>query len=108
MTDIGFLNNTPLEHGTQIPGRAADPVQGVGTGTNSTETGGPRLGPVDQVEISQESRELDRHLSAMKRLPLVREEKIAQARAAIDEGRFDTNEALSQALEIMIEEAQAF
>ena len=105
MTDIGFLNNTSLDHGSQISGRTADPVQGVGTQNRLQETGGLRQDPVDQVEISEESRELDRYLSAMSKLPKTREEKIAGARQAIDEGRLDTNEALSQAIEVMIDEA---
>ena len=108
MTDIGFLNNAPLDPGTHISGRAADPVQGVGTNRTSTDTDSARPSRIDQVEISEETRDLDRHLSAMKRMPLIREEKIAIARQAIEEGRLDTNDALSQALEIMIDEAKAF
>ena len=42
----------------------------------------------------------------MRELPLVREDKVAEARAAIEEGRLDTNAALSAALEVMIREAE--
>ena len=105
MTDIGFPSNTPVDHGTQISGRSADPIQGIGAENRLREDDGSRRGPIDRVEISEETRELDRHLSALKKLPKTREEKIANARLAIEEGRLDTNEALSKAIEIMIDEA---
>jgi hypothetical protein len=41
----------------------------------------------------------------MSKLPKTREEKIAGARQAIEEGRLDTTEALSLAIEVMIDEA---
>ena len=94
MTDIGFINNPPLDPGSQIPGRSAEPVQGIGSDARAKAAPG------------SESVELERHLSAMRELPLVREEKVAEARAAIEEGRLDTNAALSAALEVMIREAE--
>ena len=105
MTDIGFPSNTPLDHGTQITGRTADPIQGLGTENRLREDAGPRPGRVDQVAISEETQELDRHLSELRKLPKTRDEKIASARLAIEEGRLDTNEALSKAIEVMIDEA---
>lgn len=105
MTDIGFPNNASLDQGSQIHGRTADPIQGVGHENRLREVGEPRQARTDQVEISEQSRELDRHLSALRQLPKIREEKIANARQAIEDGRLDTNEALSQAIEVMIDEA---
>ena len=106
MTDIGFINNPPLDPGSQIPGRSAESVQGIGSDARAKAAPGTRPTQVDRVEISSESVELERHLSAMRELPLVREDKVAEARAAIEEGRLDTNAALSAALEVMIREAE--
>ena len=105
MTDIGFPSNSPLEQGTQVSARSTEPIQGIGRESRLQEDESTNRGPVDRVEISEETRELDRHLSALKKLPKVREEKIANARLAIEEGRLDTNEALSKAIKIMIDEA---
>ena len=105
MTDIGFPSSTSLDHGTHVSGRTTDPIQGIGPDHRLREDDATSRGPVDRVEISEETRELDRHLSALRKLPKTREEKIANARLAIEEGRLDTNEALSKAIEIMIDEA---
>ena len=106
MTDIGFINNLPVDSGAQVQGRSSEPIQGIGSEDRKQPATTLRKAPVDQVEISEESVEMERHLSAMRSLPVVREDKVAEARAALEEGRLDTNAALSAALEVMINEAE--
>lgn len=54
----------------------------------------------DRVEVS----EVARWLQEMNRLPAVREDKVAAARAAIASGTYDTDEKLSIAINRMIDD----
>jgi len=54
----------------------------------------------DRVEVS----EVARWLQEMNRLPAVREDKVAAARAAIAAGNYDSDEKLSIALNRMIDD----
>lgn len=54
----------------------------------------------DRVEVSEVARWLDE----MNRLPAIREEKVASAKAAIANGSLDTDEKLAIAISRMIEE----
>lgn len=57
-------------------------------------------GPADRVEVS----EVARWLEEMNRLPAIREDKVAAARAAIANGTLDTDEKLSIAVGRMIDD----
>ena len=54
----------------------------------------------DRVEVSEVARWLDE----MNRLPAIREDKVASAKAAIANGSLDTDEKLAIAISRMIEE----
>jgi anti-sigma28 factor (negative regulator of flagellin synthesis) len=59
-----------------------------------------RSGSADRVEVS----EVARWLEEMNRLPAVREDKVAAARAAIANGNYDTDEKLSIALNRLMDD----
>ena len=59
-----------------------------------------RSSSADRVEVS----EVARWLEEMNRLPAIREDKVAAARAAIANGSLDSDENLSVALERMMDE----
>jgi negative regulator of flagellin synthesis FlgM len=60
----------------------------------------PRARTSDRVEVS----EVARWLEEMNRLPAIREDKVAAAKAAIANGTLDTDERLSVAVRRMIDE----
>ena len=60
----------------------------------------PVPGSADRVEVSEVARWLDE----MNRLPAVREDRVAAARAAIANGNYDTDEKLSIALNRLIDD----
>jgi len=64
------------------------------------EIGASRTSAADRVEVS----EVARWLEEMNRLPAIREDKVAAARAAIAQGTLDSDEKLSIALDRMIDE----
>ena len=59
-----------------------------------------RAGTADRVEVS----EVARWLEQMNKLPAIREDKVAAARAAIANGTLDTDERLGLALSRMMDE----
>jgi anti-sigma28 factor (negative regulator of flagellin synthesis) len=59
--------------------------------------------PGDRVEVS----EVARWLEEMNRLPAVREDKVAAARAAIAKGDYDSDDKLAVAIGRMIDEASS-
>ena len=98
MTDIGHIRNVHID---TTPGRTLE-----ASPTRDQKPAAPtsnRLGvSEDRVEISDHAR----HLANIKAMPEVRMERIEAARAAIETGALDTDDALQNALEIMIAESE--
>jgi anti-sigma28 factor (negative regulator of flagellin synthesis) len=59
--------------------------------------------PGDRVEVS----EVARWLEEMNRLPAIREDKVAAAKAAIAKGDYDSDDKLALAVGRMIDEASS-
>lgn len=103
MTNIGPLGTSPVDGVISAPGRLAEP--GTDRESKPVEPGRNRLvDDGDRVEISEHAR----HLDKIKALPNVRPDRIDAARQALDNGSLDTDEALRNALEIMIAESKLF
>jgi anti-sigma28 factor (negative regulator of flagellin synthesis) len=68
--------------------------------SRTVEIDARRSSGADRVEVS----EVARWLEEMNRLPAVREDKVAAARAAIANGTLDSDESLSIALDRLIDE----
>lgn len=66
----------------------------------SADVSGASRAPGDRVEVS----EVSRWLEEMNRLPAIREDKVAAARAAIANGTLDTDERLAVAVDRLIDE----
>jgi len=100
MTNIGHIRNTASDGVISAPGRIAD--MGTDRTPKTDESGSNRLAnDADRVEISEHAR----HLANIKAMPDTRPERIDAAREALESGDLDTEEALRNALEIMIEES---
>ena len=101
MTDIGHIANVPVDstyapHGRTLENRPNQEPTAMKPGSN-------RLAAVgDRVEISDHAR----HLAKIKAMPEVRLDRVEAARAAIENGTLDTDEALRDAIEIMITESE--
>jgi anti-sigma28 factor (negative regulator of flagellin synthesis) len=101
MTNIGHIGITPVDNPLSAPGRLAEP--GTDQEAKPVEPGANRLvEDGDRVEISEHAR----HLAKIKAIPDVRPDRVEAARAALENGSLDTDEALRNALEIMISESE--
>lgn len=78
---------------------ASAPISRAQPSTRPTETAAVPSSPQDQVEISEVGRMLD----GASRTPGIREQRLAQIKAAIESGTYDTPEKLELALGRMIE-----
>lgn len=89
-SSVGAVTRTA----TDVASRAAAPTP-VDAARRSETT--------DRVELSEHARFMEK----LRAMPPVRAEKIAQIRAAIDAGTYDSDEKLSVALDRMIEDIDA-
>jgi negative regulator of flagellin synthesis FlgM len=99
MPDIGNLGNLSS---SAAAGYAAG-VRSTGDAAARRQIDAPtqtRARSSDRVEVS----EVARWLEEMNRLPAIREDKVAAAKAAIANGTLDTDERLSVAVRRMIDE----
>jgi negative regulator of flagellin synthesis FlgM len=101
MADFGSINgNIP----TSIPTAYSAGMQGVrattGASARRVDSAPVTARGSDRVEVS----EVARWLEEMNRLPAVREDKVAAARAAIANGSLDSDEKLAIAIERMIDD----
>lgn len=102
MANLGNINGSSHPASTYGPGAAqglrstTDAAARRAASTNTAAT--TRSG--DRVEVS----EVARWLEEMNRLPAIRENKVAAARAAIANGTLDSDEKLAVAVSRMIDE----
>jgi anti-sigma28 factor (negative regulator of flagellin synthesis) len=101
MADFGSINGnipasipTAYSAGAQGVRATTDASARLVDGTPATSRGS------DRVEVS----EVARWLEEMNRLPAIREDKVAAARAAIANGTLDTDERLATAVSRMIDD----
>jgi len=105
MADFGSINgNTPSSlssaygaGGTQGARATSDALQRIETKPEARPAASRAS---DRVEVSEAARWLEE----MNRLPAIREDKVAAARAAIANGTLDSDEKLSIAVSRMIDE----
>ncbi|MCE2885159.1 MAG: flagellar biosynthesis anti-sigma factor FlgM [Planctomycetaceae bacterium] len=105
MADFGSINgNTPSSlssaygaGGTQGARATSDASQRIETKSAARPTASRAS---DRVEVSETARWLEE----MNRLPAIREDKVAAARAAIANGTLDSDEKLAIAVSRMIDE----
>lgn len=90
-------NNTPVTAATLTPAQVNNAR--CGTTRAHTSSGADDCGCNESA-----SQEHARHLAQMRNLPEVRAERIAAIKRMIDEGTFDTETRLAQALDRMFEE----
>ncbi|MFM7053037.1 MAG: flagellar biosynthesis anti-sigma factor FlgM [Planctomycetota bacterium] len=98
MPDIGNLGNIGSSYGAAY----AASVRSTGDAT-ARRTANPSDSPrstSDSVQVS----EVARWLEEMDRLPAIREDKVAAAKAAIAAGTLDTDDKLAIALERMLDD----
>jgi anti-sigma28 factor (negative regulator of flagellin synthesis) len=103
MPDIGNLGNLS----SSLAAGYAAGVRSTGdtTARRAVETTQPAVARSgDRVEVS----EVARWLEEMNRLPAIREDKVAAAKAAIANGTLDSDEKLSIAVGRMIDEVSSF
>lgn len=106
MADFGSINgNIPSSlssaygaGGTQGARATSDASQRIETKPEASRASASRAS--DRVEVS----EVARWLEEMNRLPAIREDKVAAARAAIANGTLDSDEKLAIAVSRMIDE----
>lgn len=102
MPDLGNVGNL----GSSAAAGYAAGVRSVGD-ANARRTNGTAQPPVarsgDRVEVS----EVARWLEEMNRLPAIREDKVAAAKAAIADGDYDSDDKLAIAVNRMIDEASS-
>lgn len=101
MPDIGNIGNigSSVSSNINAAGVRTQLDTAARRGSDSVSVGS-RSASADRVEVS----EVARWLGEMNRLPAIREDKVAAARAAIENGTFDTDEKLSIAISRMIDE----
>lgn len=102
MPDIGNLGNL----GSSAAAGYAASIRSTGDASTRRSVEAPQTTVArssDRVEVS----EVARWLEEMNRLPAIREDKVAAARAAIANGTLDSDEKLSIAVSRMIDEASA-
>lgn len=95
MPDIGNIGSTSSYGVGPINRSTAEIAQRSGQ-TTAAEV--RRSESLDRVELSDHAR----HLDALRSMPPVRTEKVAQIKAAIAAGSYETDERLSIALDRMI------
>jgi hypothetical protein len=102
MPDIGNLGN--LSSSLAAGYAASIRATGDTTARRAVETTQPSVArPGDRVEVS----EVARWLEEMNRLPAIREDKVAAAKAAIAKGDYDSDDKLALAVGRMIDEASS-
>ena len=99
MTDIGHIGTSTNVHGTSSF-VASGRVEETGPNRTSNQVTSRDVHAGDRVEISEHAR----HLSRIKALPEVRQERVAAARAAIEDGSLDTPQNLETAIENLLAE----
>lgn len=102
MPDIGNVGN--LGHSVAASYAGALRSTGDAAARRTNDPSQPAVArSSDRVEVS----EVARWLEEMNRLPAIREDKVAAAKAAIARGDFDSDEKLAVAVERMIDEASS-
>ncbi len=92
-TNLGAVNRV-------APAVQSGSAEGTGRATPTTVDGARRTDSPDRVELSDHARFMEK----LRSMPPVRADKIAQIRAAIEAGTYETDEKLAVAMNRMMED----